>query len=120
MFLGLLKKMNLAIEEDEFGSCLKLSLAVGGVLFWEGFVVCELRVLCYHYNLSNGHKLYQIAINHTKWPFNMLTSFIARPSKLYPNRDFWFENMPSGNPACMFHDGRFKNKRKVQTPKGSF
>jgi hypothetical protein len=21
------------------------------------------------------------------------------PSKIYPNRDFWFENLPSGNPA---------------------
>jgi hypothetical protein len=56
MFLGLLKKMNLAIEEDEFGSCLKLSLAVGGGsgdLFWEGFVVRELRVLRYHYIVNN-------------------------------------------------------------------
>jgi hypothetical protein len=23
----------------------------------------------------------------------------ARPSKIYPNWDFWFENKPSGNPA---------------------
>jgi hypothetical protein len=29
----------------------------------------------------------------------MPTSSIARPSKIYPNPDFWFENMPSGNPA---------------------
>jgi hypothetical protein len=27
------------------------------------------------------------------------TSSIARPSKLYPNLDFWPENKPSGNPA---------------------
>jgi hypothetical protein len=27
------------------------------------------------------------------------TSSVARPSKIYPNWDFWFENMPSGNPA---------------------
>jgi hypothetical protein len=27
------------------------------------------------------------------------TSSIARPSKIYPNFDFWFENKPSGNLA---------------------
>jgi hypothetical protein len=26
------------------------------------------------------------------------TSSIARPSKIHPNRDFWSENTPSGNP----------------------
>jgi hypothetical protein len=26
------------------------------------------------------------------------TSSIARPSKIYPKWDFWFENIPSGNP----------------------
>jgi hypothetical protein len=31
-------------------------------------------------------------------PHNKPTSSIARPFKIYPNRDFWFENMPSGNP----------------------
>jgi hypothetical protein len=25
------------------------------------------------------------------------TSSIATPSKIYPNWDFWFENIPSGN-----------------------
>jgi hypothetical protein len=25
---------------------------------------------------------------------------IARPSKIYPNSDFWFENKPSGNPGA--------------------
>jgi hypothetical protein len=29
----------------------------------------------------------------------VLASSIARPSKIYPNWDFWFENIPSGNPA---------------------
>jgi hypothetical protein len=29
----------------------------------------------------------------------MPTSSFARPSQIYPNRDFWFENMPSGNPG---------------------
>jgi hypothetical protein len=27
--------------------------------------------------------------------------FISWPSKIYPNFDFWFENIPSGNPAPM-------------------
>jgi hypothetical protein len=27
----------------------------------------------------------------------MPPSFIARPSKIYPNLDFWFEDTPSGN-----------------------
>jgi hypothetical protein len=27
------------------------------------------------------------------------TVFIARPSKIYPNLDFWFETIPSGNPG---------------------
>jgi hypothetical protein len=26
------------------------------------------------------------------------TYSIARPSKIYPRWNFWFENMPSGNP----------------------
>jgi hypothetical protein len=25
--------------------------------------------------------------------------FIPRPSKVYPNLDIWFENIPSGNPV---------------------
>jgi hypothetical protein len=35
--------------------------------------------------ISNGRKIYQYI------PF-------ARPSNIYPNWDFWFENIPSGNP----------------------
>jgi hypothetical protein len=27
------------------------------------------------------------------------TSYIAKASKIYPNSDFWFENIPSGSPA---------------------
>jgi hypothetical protein len=29
----------------------------------------------------------------------MPTASIARPSKIYPNLNFWFENIPSGNPG---------------------
>jgi hypothetical protein len=28
-----------------------------------------------------------------------MVSSIARPPKIYPNWDFWFENKPSGNPG---------------------
>jgi hypothetical protein len=38
-------------------------------------------------NIPNGHKIYQ----HF--------SIYVRPSKIYPNWNFWFENKPSGNPA---------------------
>jgi hypothetical protein len=31
---------------------------------------------------------------------NISTSSVARPSNIYPNLDFWFENKPSGNPAA--------------------
>jgi hypothetical protein len=36
--------------------------------------------------IPNGHNTYQ-------------TSFTARDSKIYPNLNFWFENIPSGNPG---------------------
>jgi hypothetical protein len=49
-------------------------------------------------NIPNGHKIYQMATKYTKWPQNrpnghenIPTSIIARPSKIYPNWDFWFE-----------------------------
>jgi hypothetical protein len=42
--------------------------------------------------MPNGHKIDQMAIN-------VPTSSIARPSKIYPERDFWFKKKPSGNPG---------------------
>jgi hypothetical protein len=65
--------------------------------------------------IPQSGKMYQMAAKYTKWPQNIPisgkktighiihipTSFIARPSQIYPNRDFWFENMPSGNPALL-------------------
>jgi hypothetical protein len=35
---------------------------------------------------------------YSKWPYNVPTLSIPRPSKIYPKWDFWFENKPSGNP----------------------
>jgi hypothetical protein len=54
-------------------------------------------------NIPNNHKM---ATKYTKWLQNkpnghkiyIRTSSIARPSKIYPNCDFWFDNTPSGNP----------------------
>jgi hypothetical protein len=40
-----------------------------------------------------------MAIQSTKWPKNVPTFFIPRPSKTYPNWYFSFENIPSGNPV---------------------
>jgi hypothetical protein len=58
-------------------------------------------------NIPNDHKLCQTAIKYTKWPQNIpndhkivKTFSIGKPFKVYPNWDFWFENKPSGNPAC--------------------
>jgi uncharacterized protein involved in tolerance to divalent cations len=56
-------------------------------------------------NISNNQEIYQLAIKYTNWSYNVpnghipiiSTSSIARPSKIYPNWDFWLENIPSGN-----------------------
>jgi hypothetical protein len=55
--------------------------------------------------LPNYHKIYQMSIKYTalqqnipKGPLNIPTTSIARPSKIYPNLDYWFENIPSGDP----------------------
>jgi hypothetical protein len=62
---------------------------------------CQILLVTTYQNgkkLPNNHKT-------TKWPQSIpnsrkiLTSSTARPSKINPNRDFWFKNMPSGNPA---------------------
>jgi hypothetical protein len=40
-----------------------------------------------------------MTVKCSKWPKNIPAFSILRPSKIYPNWDFWFENKPSGNPA---------------------
>jgi hypothetical protein len=47
-------------------------------------------------SIPNGNATYQIVVKYSKWPQNILS--FPRHSKIYPNIDFWFENIPSGNP----------------------
>jgi hypothetical protein len=54
-------------------------------------------------NIPNKQEKYQMAIKYTKWPnghnITISTSSIAIPSKIYPNWEFLFENIPSGSDA---------------------
>jgi hypothetical protein len=43
----------------------------------------------------------------------MSTFSNLRPSKIYPNWYFWFENKPSGNPAMMMRS--FTGKQKSES-----
>jgi hypothetical protein len=79
--------------------------------FWDQGCQILLGTTC-----QNGGKIYQMTTKCTtkctKWPYNVpfgrkidnmvikIPSSIARPSKIYPNWDFWFENIPSGNTFC--------------------
>jgi hypothetical protein len=50
-------------------------------------------------------EIYQIATKYAKWPQNItngrkIHKHFPRPSKIYPNCDFWSENKPSGNPGA--------------------
>jgi hypothetical protein len=56
-------------------------------------------------NIPNNQQIYQMAINYNKGPKNRPNGHkIYQPLplqahiKIYPNRYFWFENIPSGNP----------------------
>jgi hypothetical protein len=40
-----------------------------------------------------------MALKYSKWLKSITIFYIPRPSKIYPNLDFWFENKPLGNPA---------------------
>jgi hypothetical protein len=41
-------------------------------------------------NVPTGHKIYHSAVKYTKWPFKTPTTSIAKPAKIYANRNFWF------------------------------
>jgi hypothetical protein len=40
-----------------------------------------------------------MAVKYYEWSKNIPAFSFPRPSKIYPNMDFWFENKPSGNPV---------------------
>jgi hypothetical protein len=43
-------------------------------------------------------KIFQIYIKYSQWTQNIATIYNLRPSKIYSNCHFWFENKPSGDP----------------------
>jgi hypothetical protein len=45
---------------------------------------------------------------------NIPTSSIAIPSNIYPNWDFWLENIPSGNPGALAKEVRKDESEKVE------
>jgi hypothetical protein len=49
------------------------------------------------------HKIYQMTLKYSKWTQTIRTLSILRLSKIYRNLYFWFENIPSGNPAFCAH-----------------
>jgi hypothetical protein len=50
--------------------------------------------------IPNGRKIYQVCSHGIdQMAKNTPTFSSAGPSKINPNYDFWFENIPSGNPG---------------------
>jgi hypothetical protein len=52
---------------------------------------------------------------YSKWSNNKTTYSIPRPSRFYPNWDFWFENKPSGNPGLYSIDGKYSSVQSGQS-----
>jgi hypothetical protein len=52
--------------------------------------------------------MYQKALIFSKMAIEYTIFFIPRPTKIYPNLDFWFKNIQSGNPG-------FDAMRRVST-----
>jgi hypothetical protein len=70
-------------------------------------------------NIPNDHNMFHLAEKFTKQPFNIPTSSIASPSKIYPDWDFGFEKIPSGNPGQKAYeqgDQMRLNKRSKCSP----
>jgi hypothetical protein len=51
---------------------------------------------------TKTRKIYQNDLKLNQMSINIPTSTPTRPSKIYPNLDFWLENEPSGNPGLEF------------------
>jgi hypothetical protein len=65
----------------------------------------------YWHKISKWANIPKMTTKYTKWPYvngskidqmviKFANIFKTRHSKIYPNWDLWFENKPSGNPAC--------------------
>jgi hypothetical protein len=54
------------------------------------------------YKITKGHKTYPMVVKYFKRPEYITTICIPMCSKIYPNRDFWSEKKPSGNPGLDF------------------
>jgi hypothetical protein len=63
--------------------------------------VARFSILQYSKNWKNtpiDNNIYQITAKYTEWPWNIPKCSIMRPIKIFRNWDFWYENIPSGNP----------------------
>jgi hypothetical protein len=47
--------------------------------------------------LSIGHKIYQRVLKYSKQLQNIPIFSSQMPIAIYPTKDFWHENIPSGN-----------------------
>jgi hypothetical protein len=56
---------------------------------WQG---CQISLGIAYQNKPIDYKIYQMTINIPEFSLPM-------HSKIYPNWDFWYENIPSGNPG---------------------
>jgi hypothetical protein len=74
------------------------------------------NILSHEENIPKGNKIFRTAVKYTKWTLNIPTSSLARPSKIYPTLDFWFENAPSGNPAPYVCNCRTERLAKTKKP----
>jgi hypothetical protein len=54
----------------------------------------------------------QMATLYSKWALNVATFSIPKPSKSYPKCNFWFENIPSGNPDMNVNQLTKNERRK--------
>jgi hypothetical protein len=52
--------------------------------------------------VPNGHKISQMSIKYKKWPKNISTFSNLRPSKIYPNWDFWKQTIWQPWQGCDF------------------
>jgi hypothetical protein len=62
-------------------------------------------------NIPNGHKIFPIAVKYVDQMVIKYTKIFH--SKIYPNWDFWFENLPSGNPGPEIGENTTINLKEI-------